>query len=168
MKKYLPFLLLLLLAACQKPKEKSPATAKNKFQDETLRRIYTFQDERNTVQLLPFLKDANPTYRETTALAFASVQDKTAVPQVAALLEDPEPKVRKAAAYALGQTADAAAEDYLIAVLNKETNKSTRAEMLEALGKVSTPKGVEILTNYDTTDSVFQAGQAWGLYQAGL
>lgn len=169
MKKYLPLLFLLILAfSCQKPKGKSQPTAKNKFHDETQRRIYTFQDERNTAQLLPYLKDAKPANRETAALAFASVQDKTAIPQVAALLEDLEASVRKAAAYALGQTADAAAEAFLIAVLNKETDKPTRAEMLEALGKVSTEKGLETLTNYDTPDSVFQAGQAWGLYRAQL
>jgi len=167
MKKLLPLLLIVLIWACQKPAEKSPA-AKNKFQDETLRAIYTFQDARNSAQLLPYLTNANPTYRETAALAFASIQDKTAVPQLVALLEDPEPKVRKAAAYALGQTGDAAAEDPIIAVLNKETDKPTRAEMMEALGKVSTEKGISVLANYDTPDSVFQAGQAWGLYRAAL
>ena len=103
MKKYLPLLLVFLISACQKPKQKSPA-AQNKFQDETLRSIYTSQDARNTAQLLPYLTNSNPTYRETAALAFASIQDKTTVQQVAALLEDPDPKVRKAAAYALGQS----------------------------------------------------------------
>ncbi len=167
MKKYLPVLFLLLLAGCQKPKQKSQV-ATNKFQDQTLRTIYTFQDERNTAQLLPYLKDANPTYREAAASAFGSVQDKTAVPQLAALLEDPEAKVRQAAAYALGQTGDAVAEDLIIAVLNKETNKPARAEMFEALGKVATEKGISMLTTYDTPDPDFQTGQAWGLYRAAL
>lgn len=167
MKKCLFLLLPLVLFGCRQPSQKSPA-ALNKFHDETLRTLYTLQDERNTAQLLPYFKHQNALYRETAALAFASVQDRTAIPNLATLLEDPEDRVRKAAAYALGQTADSTAENFLIAVLNRETDKTTRAQMFEALGKVATKIGVEVLTRYDTPDSVFQAGQAWGLYRAQL
>ncbi|HSI91526.1 MAG TPA: HEAT repeat domain-containing protein, partial [Adhaeribacter sp.] len=105
-------LLMLLLFSCRKPGITS-SPARNKFHDPALRTIYTLQDERNTAQLLPFLKASDPVHRELAATAFASLQEKTAVPQLTDLLTDPVANVRKAAAYALGQTADAAAENAL-------------------------------------------------------
>ncbi|HSI91573.1 MAG TPA: peptidylprolyl isomerase, partial [Adhaeribacter sp.] len=102
------------------------------------------------------------------ATAFASLQEKTAVPQLTALLTDPVANVRKAAAYALGQTADAAAENALLTAIDQESDRPARAEMFEALGKVATGKGLAILTNFDTSDSLIKAGQAWALYRAQL
>jgi cyclophilin family peptidyl-prolyl cis-trans isomerase/HEAT repeat protein len=166
MKKHFRMGLLLLLVACQKPASRS--TSNNPFSDEKLRRIYTLQDERNTTELIPYLKDPNVTYRATAATAFASVQDKNSIAQLSELLSDPEPEVRKNAAYALGQIADAAAENALLSAIDKEIEKPVRAEMFEALGKCGSEKGLAVLTYFDTPDTTIQAGQAWGLYRAQL
>lgn len=162
---------LVALTGCQYlPLQRAavPAAPTNKFSDDTLRKIYTLQDERNTTELLPFLSHSTPQYRTETALAFASVQDSLAVPALVTLLADTAVAVRRAAAYALGQTGTAQAEQDLIAHLQQEQNPAVQAVLLEALGKVATPKGAVFLNSYMPPNPVAKTGQAWGLYRAGL
>jgi cyclophilin family peptidyl-prolyl cis-trans isomerase len=160
---------LLLLSACQYLPQKSEQPAGlNKFSDEQLQRIYTLQDERKTAELLPYLQHGKHTYRQESALAFASVQDTLAIPQLLSLLTDTSSVVRSAAAYAVGQIGNKKAEEALIRHINQETRPQVQAELLEALGKVATPAGVNFLATYKAPNPVALGGQAWGLYRAGL
>ncbi|GAA4313876.1 peptidylprolyl isomerase [Nibribacter koreensis] len=156
---------LLLASACQQPGQESGGT--NKFSDATLRKIYTLQDERKTQELLTFLQRPEAMYRREAALAFGSVQDSTALQPLAALLQDPDQEVRKAAAYALGQIGSSTAETPLIAAYGSEKDPATRAEFLEAWGKVATQKGLDMMAMISTSQPQLQTGQAWGLYRAG-
>ena len=159
------------LSACQHlplRRAKAPEATINKFSDDTLRRLYTLQDERNTTELLPYLSHPATQYRTEAALAFASVQDTLAVPALLHLLADSAVAVRRAAAYALGQTGSARAEQELIQALKDEQNPAAQAALLEALGKVATPAGATFLNSYIPPNPTAKTGQAWGLYRAGL
>jgi len=164
-KYFVSLLFLFLAAACQRPFQKNESAPVNKFSNPEIRAIYTLQDERKATALLPYLSHKKPVYRAEAALAFASVQDIKAIPGLIKLLKDKDLSVRKAAAFALGQLNEAVAELGLLEALPLETNPTVKAEMLEALGKCATQKGLDFLTNFTTTDLVTKAGQAWGLYR---
>ncbi|WP_460879889.1 HEAT repeat domain-containing protein [Pontibacter rugosus] len=172
MKPYHTWLLALgTLASCQYLPLRQSATpaspSANKFCDTTLQHIYTLQDKRNTTELLPYLNHTSTAYRKQAALAFASVQDTLAIPSLQTLLSDPEINVREASAYALGQIGHSKAEDALIRHVQQEQNPEVQAELLEALGKVATTKGVDFLAKYKAPNLTALGGQAWGLYRAG-
>ena len=101
----LVFLCFFLASGCSNlsPDEMSPAS---KFDDPMFRQIADFQDARNTYELLSFLSDDNPKYREEAAKAFGSIQDSVALPMLYELLSDETAAVKIAAAYAIGQTKD--------------------------------------------------------------
>ena len=164
MKYFVLLLFLFVAAACQRPLQKDAAVPVNKFSDPEIRAIYTWQDERKTTALLPFLTHQNPVYRAEAALALASVQDKISLSALTNSLTDKAAAVRKAAAYALGQIGEAA-EPGLLTHLPLETVPTVKAEMLEALGKCASQKGLDFLTSFITTDQIIKAGQAWGLYR---
>lgn len=159
------------ISACvSRPPAAAPPTG-NKFTDSVLRQIATAQDERATPALLPFLDRPEGKYRREAALAFASVQDKAATADLSAHLTDADLTVRRAAAYALGQTADSTAENALRQRITAEADPTARRYVLEALGKCTSRAGLAALTKLPAnlaTDTAVLAGQAWGLYRAGL
>ncbi|MBF9143468.1 peptidylprolyl isomerase [Hymenobacter properus] len=160
--------LLLLLAACARTPRPS-ANLANKYHDATIRQIGTAQDERNTPALLPFLSNANPSYRREAALAFASVQAPAAVPGLLPLLRDADPEVRRAAAYALGQIGDSTAVDTLRVRVLKENDPVVRRYVHEALGRTVTRHSLPELWRVETlTDTARAAALAWGLNRAAL
>ena len=143
----------------------------NLFADSTLRRIATLQDERRTAALLNYLGSPESRYRQRAALAFASVQDPAATPVLRVHLGDRAADVRRAVAYALGQTADTTAETALRQRLSSESDPLVRRYVLEALGRCTSRAGLAALTRLPTAlaaDTAALAGQAWGLYRAGL
>jgi cyclophilin family peptidyl-prolyl cis-trans isomerase/HEAT repeat protein len=160
--------LLLLAAACARTPRPSADLA-NKYHDATIRQIGTAQDERNTAVLLPFLTNANPTYRREAALALASVQAPAAVPGLLPLLRDADPSVRRAAAYALGQTGDSTAVDSLRVRVLKETDGQVRRYVHEALGRTVTRHSLPELWRVEVlTDTSRATALAWGLSRAAL
>ncbi|PVY43280.1 peptidylprolyl isomerase [Pontibacter virosus] len=176
MKKSYTFLLAFAaFAACRQQPQQSMAVATdtppqhiNKFSDATLRELYTLQDERKTAELLNFLNHPKPQYRREAALAFASVQDTLAIPQLLTSLSDTSTSIRMAAAYALGQIGHKKAQQPIIRHLQQEQRPTVQAEALEALGKLADSGGLNFLVNYQAANETAQAGQAWGLYRAGL
>lgn len=176
MKKSYTFLFALAaFAACrQQPQQSMTATTDtpsqhiNKFSDATLRELYTLQDERKTAELLNFLNHPKPQYRREAALAFASVQDTLAIPQLLTSLSDTSAAIRTASAYALGQIGHKKAQQAMIRHLQQEQRPAVQAEVLEALGKLADSGGLNFLVNYQAANETAQAGQAWGLYRAGL
>ncbi|WP_299819493.1 peptidylprolyl isomerase [uncultured Pontibacter sp.] len=169
MRKYYSLAITFLaLASCRQLPQHTPELTVNKFSDTNLQKIYTVQDERKTQELQPYLHHNKPAYRTQAALAFASVQDTVAIPDLLGLLSDTTTAVRKAAAYALGQVGHRKAEDGLIKHMPHEGKPEIQATLLEAIGKVAGPAGADYLANYNATSEVALAGQAWGLYRAGL
>jgi cyclophilin family peptidyl-prolyl cis-trans isomerase/HEAT repeat protein len=159
--KKLIFLLIALLSI-------SYVFSQNRFDDRTLKEIYDFQDWRSSNELVNFLGNPNPAYREAAALAFASVQDTAAVDYLTALLTDSHAPVRQAAAYALGQTANASAEKKIMQVLANEPNNSVKCYLLEALGRCATAEGLAYLAKTDFRNDSLNLGVGRGLYRAGL
>ena len=160
--------LLLLLAACART-PRSSADLNNKYHDATIRQIGMAQDERNSAALLPFLTNANPTYRREAALALASVQAPAAVPGLLPLLRDAEPSVRRAAAYALGQIGDSTIVDSLRMRVLEEKDGQVRRYVHEALGRTVTRRSLPELWRVETlTDTARAAALAWGLSRAAL
>ncbi|WP_299987211.1 peptidylprolyl isomerase [uncultured Pontibacter sp.] len=176
MKKSYTFLLALsLFASCQQqPQQSAPLAADtqqqgiNKFADPNLRKIYTLQDERKTAELLNFLNHPTLQYRQEAALTFASVQDTLAIPQLLTSLSDTSAAMRVASAYALGQIGHKKAQQAMIRHLQQEQRPAVQAEVLEALGKLADSGGLNFLVNYQAANETAEAGQAWGLYRAGL
>jgi cyclophilin family peptidyl-prolyl cis-trans isomerase/HEAT repeat protein len=159
---------LLLAAACARTPRPSADLA-NKYHDATIRQIGTAQDERNTGAILPFLTNANPTYRREAALALASVQAPAAVPGLLPLLRDADPSVRRAAAYALGQTGDSTAVDSLRVRVLKESDGTVRRYVHEALGRTVTRHSLPELWRVEIlNDTSRAAALAWGLSRAAL
>lgn len=159
---------VLLLAACARTPRPSADLA-NKYHDATIRQIGTAQDERNTAAILPFLTNANPTYRREAALALASVQAPAAVPGLLPLLRDADPSVRRAAAYALGQTGDSTAVDSLRVRVLKEADGTVRRYVHEALGRTVTRRSLPELWRVEVlNDTSRAAALAWGLSRAAL
>ncbi|MDX5418964.1 MAG: peptidylprolyl isomerase [Hymenobacteraceae bacterium] len=170
-KSYTLLLALAALAGCQQQPQQSqePAPqALNKFSDATLQQLYTLQDERKTAELLTFLNHPKAQYRQEAAIAFASVQDTLAIPQLLSTLSDTTTGIRVAVAYALGQTGHKKAQSAIIRHMNQEQRPEVQAELLEALGKLGDATGVAYLANYKAPNEIALAGQAWGLYRAGL
>ncbi|MCU0288038.1 MAG: HEAT repeat domain-containing protein [Acidobacteria bacterium] len=132
-------LVIILVTACHSYPEK------NIFYDKNLQQIYNLQNQRDTTNLLPYLKNENPIYRQKAATAFASVQDPAAVKPLAALFDDPVEDVRFASAYALGQTGDKSAEPVLMKIYQTENSIPVKETILEALGKCGTPEGLAFL-----------------------
>ncbi|MCP5053311.1 MAG: hypothetical protein GY940_39465 [bacterium] len=151
--------------------EGEPA-AKNIFHDKVLQTIYTLQNRRDAEGLKPYFSHQNPGYRKAAATAFASVQDAAGVEPLAALLTDPVEAVRSAAAYALGQTRDNTAEPLLIKAYGNETSVPVKRDILEAIGKCGTKKGLTFITGLDlkgeNPSSELFIGQAWGIYRFAL
>jgi cyclophilin family peptidyl-prolyl cis-trans isomerase/HEAT repeat protein len=170
-KSYTLLLALTAFTACRQQPQQSPAPAAqagiNKFSDPTLQQLYTLQDERKTVELLPFLNHPKALIRQEAAIAFASVQDTLAIPQLLTSLSDTTTGVRVAVAYALGQTGHKKAQEAVIRHLKQERPPEVQAELLEALGKLADAAGVAYLSNYQAHNPTALAGQAWGLYRAG-
>lgn len=161
--KYIIILLVcFMLLGCGKDK--------NIYLDEVMQQIYTLQDERSGEPLLVFLKDKNPKYRRAAALAFASVQDKAAVKPLADLLSDENEDVRAAAAYSLGQTGEKAAEPLLMKAFETEESSIVKRDILEALGKCGTKKGLDFITGikFRTREEQLLIGQARGIYRFAL
>lgn len=154
----------------EEPGEKSKILQENIFQDQTLRQIYTLQNQRDANGLLVYLKDKNPGYREAAALAFASVQSPSAIEPLSALLVDESKAVRCAAAYALGQVKDKKAEPLLIKAYETESSPKVKKTILEAIGKCSTEKGLSFIIElkFDNNRPLLLEGQAWGIYRSGL
>lgn len=156
-------LFLTLIWSCSQDQ-----AAKNKFQDETLIKIYDLKDKRDTQGLTAFLYHENENYRAEAALAFGSIQDTLILIDLYDLLGDPVEKVRLAAAYSIGQTRQMTSKERLKKQLENETSEIVRHELLIAYGKCTNSSGLDYLTDYDKSDDTTIKGQAWGLYQAGL
>lgn len=139
----------------------------NKFADDSLRLIYTYQDDRNTAALLPYLKHQNTTYLLAATQAFASVQDTTALQSLAALLTHAEAPIREAAAYAIGQIGSISVSQKLIETLEQETEEAVKIKLLEAIGKCASPSSIKFLATF-YGDKNLAYGVALGLFRGLL
>jgi cyclophilin family peptidyl-prolyl cis-trans isomerase len=149
---------------------KGPEKEVNIFSDEVMQKIYTLQDERNTGKLFDYFQNDNSKYRRAAALAFASIRDTAAVLPLAALLADKKEDVRAAAAYSLGQAGDKSAESFLMKAFAKEKSAVVKRDILEAIGKCGTKKGLDFITSmkFRTREDLLLIGQARGIFRFGL
>jgi len=137
----------------------------NIYEDEILQNIYSLQNERNSQKLLKYLNNEYPEYRKAGILAFASLQDSSAILPISVLFDDTDEDVRLEVAYTLGQIGHISAENILIKAYETEKSNKVKKEILEAIGKCGSEKGLLFITTLEIpeTDYVLLAGQAWGL-----
>lgn len=138
--------------------------------DPMTRRIYDLQNARQTDSLLHYLGNTNPNYRYLAARAFSSFPELSPVvtDSLAGLLQDRYELVRSAAAFSLGQSgreevAAQLAQSFDTLGIMPEYN----AAALAAVGKTGSEEYLEHLTKistYRASDTLLQAGQAWGLF----
>jgi cyclophilin family peptidyl-prolyl cis-trans isomerase/HEAT repeat protein len=151
--------------AANPDKKNKPA---GKFQNSTIRQIYTYQNERNTKGLVRLLRSKKAMYRKEAALALGSVQDTNAIRPLVALLYNKEFEVRAAAAYALGQIGSTEVESKLIEASVKEKNPTVLSALFHAIGKCSTERGLHYLETQHSEFEEVHAATIRGLYNAGL
>ncbi|UCH95584.1 MAG: peptidylprolyl isomerase [Candidatus Aminicenantes bacterium] len=150
--------------------EKAASVQGNMFQDKTLQRIYTLQNQRDASGLRVYLQDKHAQYRKAAAIGFASLQAPEAIEPLAALLSDGRETVRSAAAYALGQLKNKKAEPLLINAYTSESSPKVKKDILEAIGKCGTRNGLSFITGLeiDKNQPLLLTGQAWGIYRFAL
>lgn len=136
------------------------------FDDPSVVRIFSLQDERNTRALIPFLRAKKAEHRTLAAYAFASIRDTAALPYLyLSLLAEKEIEPRRAAAYAIGQTGDSNSVKQLIEGFKAETSKASQAVILEAMGKCGGTTALNFLVNFETQDAELNTGKAQGLFR---
>lgn len=143
---------------------------KNIFEDETLQKIYTWQDERRVEPLVEYFDHERAVYRRAAALACASIQESRTVEPLSRLLSDADEGVRQAAAYALGQVGEGAAEPVLMRAFAGEKAAPVQRYILEAVGRCGTQAGLSFLSGlkFSGAEEGCSEGQAMGLYRLAL
>ncbi|MCC6600127.1 MAG: HEAT repeat domain-containing protein [Crocinitomicaceae bacterium] len=99
-------------------------------------RIRQMQQERNAQAIIPYLSSKIDKYRETAALAMASIQNTSTCIYLTPLLGDLLSQVRIAAGYALGQYGNSSAKKTLCEKANSENGSVVIATFLESIGKL--------------------------------
>ncbi|HET9252651.1 MAG TPA: HEAT repeat domain-containing protein, partial [Candidatus Eisenbacteria bacterium] len=104
-------------------------------QRERLRDMLAREGNRDTTDLARWLaEDAAPPMRAAAARSLGRIQNRGSVPALVRALSDPAPAVRREAAFALGLVADTTAGPALARRIDVETDPSTRAVLVAALG----------------------------------
>jgi cyclophilin family peptidyl-prolyl cis-trans isomerase/HEAT repeat protein len=167
MKKILLFVCTLIFCACEGWLEKEEKEVLI-YQEEEIRKIYEFQNQRNSEALWAYLSHEKALYRKVAAQAFGSVQDSSSLDTLMVLLNDEHELVRKAAAFAIGQIANHKAEGGLVYAVQKEEFASVKATIFEAIGKCSSTSGLHFLVSVNEENGVLNLGISKGLYFAGV
>lgn len=140
----------------------------NKFSNDVLIEIATYQDRRLGDSVYHYLNSKDPRIRSAAALAFGSIQDTAASTSLGnLLLEDKVADVRENAAFALGQTPCIASVNALIPAL-EDSDSQVVCEVLESLGKTLPENDINVLKTYTPTDSMTREGLAWAFYRLGI
>jgi len=163
-------LLVIFFSSC-KQQQNTDSLDEISVNSTDFQEITTLQDKRATRELMALFSDSSPTRRYLAAAAFGSNLDTTAIPELSKLLGDPSDKVREAAAYSLGQLKSKNAVGPMLRVFANEPSREVQAAMLEAIGKIGTPKELEHLSNvesYRMTDTLLLLGLSKGLYRFGI
>ncbi len=160
-------------SSCIPPDHNQKVDIKIDLKDETVQKIYNFQNLRQTDSLISYFDNPNASYRYISAMAFASNQDEKSIAKLASLLEDPIQQVREAAAYSIGQIGGENAESILLKGFDKNdtlfVNQNFNKAVLEAIGKcgsINTLKYIGI-ADYEGRDTL-EEGQALALYRFAL
>ncbi len=164
----------IILYSCVPVQEEVITEVELTTSDQTLQKIYDFQDKGTVDSLYTYFSHPNPGYRYASAMAFASIQDSFALKRLDPLLRDPNEDVRIAAAYAIGQIGHKSGEALLINNFARDTlhqwdnyNKA----VLEAVGKIGSKKALGFMSqigDYKLTDTLLLLGQAQSIYRFGL
>jgi cyclophilin family peptidyl-prolyl cis-trans isomerase/HEAT repeat protein len=164
------YLSIVLLCAVMVGVTGTVAAAENIFQDKVLRQVYTLQNARDAEGLKVYLTDKNPVYRRAAALAYASIQAPGSVDILAQFMKDEDEAVRAAAAYAMGQVGNKTAENILIDSFAIEQSIGVKRNILEAIGKCGSEKGLAFIVNLgiEKNPPELLTGQALGIYRFAL
>ncbi len=139
----------------------------NKFSDPVIREIHDLADRRDSLALLPFLRDSNPNYRGEALMCFGSVQSIGLIDSIAPALNSDFNGIRIAAAFALGQTFHTKAVPYILSAIERDTVKLVKGMLFDALGKCGEESHLQWLAaqNVDFQES---EGQAQGILRFAL
>lgn len=139
----------------------------NQFHDASVLEIHRLQDERNSKQLLPFLRAKSPAHRELAAIAYGSIRDTAARRfLLITLFTDQVPQVRSAAAYAIGQLYDSSSAVELMRALRLEIIVGVQRTIMEALGKSADAAVVQFFDAFDGEQEELKEGHAMGMFRS--
>ena len=172
---FLILVVSILIYSCVPVQEEVITDVELDNTDKILQKIYDFQDKGMVDSLYVYFGHADPTYRYSSAMAFASIQDSNALSKIYPLLKDNNQDVRTAAAYAIGQIGHPSGETLLFNNFERSDSlkqwQESNSAILEAVGKCGTEKALDHLSKiatYDLNDTLLLLGQARGLYRFGL
>lgn len=170
-------LLLLTLASCYPPAEPVYEGVVVDLNEETARRVYDHQNNRQTDSLLHYLGSNNASLRYLAARAFASypVAPEGVVDSLIRRLNDYNADVRTVAAYAVGQLGEERHADSLAFAFDTTgTLREYNAAVIASVGKTGSARHLKQLTDvttYETNnttgrpiDTLLSAAQAWGIF----
>ena len=132
-----------------------------------LQRVVDLQVERNGPALRNLLGDPDSLVRARAALALASVQNPDAGSALVPLLRDEAAGVRRDAAFALGQLTEPRFAPALLGALETEQDPTTRARILEAVGKLGDERALESLLSLDLPEQE-EAARALAVSRMGI
>lgn len=106
----------------------------------------------NPAEMLPRLKDPDPSQRMLAARAFCELQEPNAIADLINLLQDICPLIRVSAAYALGRNTSPDAVTALIELLGRDWSGYVRKGIVWALGNGNDRRAVKPLIHALRTD----------------
>jgi len=137
--------IVLLFSACN---------SFNKFENDAIRQVQNFADERKADAVLTYFNHENWKVREQAAMAFGSLHDSLGIESLLKLAEsDKSSEVRAAAAFALGQYKMRGLRNIIFRLLNDEADKMVKREIIIAVGRSF---GADILTNKITSADKYE------------
>ncbi|UZR93997.1 peptidylprolyl isomerase [Chondrinema litorale] len=156
--------------SCKEQESLTDIDWKNKFNDEELRKIYHYKDQRDSQQLSQYLSNINSEYREEAAFAYGSVQDTSVIKDLGSLvINDTSLAVKNAAAFSLGQTRSDLALPYIISAIEDINEPKVISTTLKAYGKCAyTEESLNYLAEVLERLPDEKEPLMWAYYYAGL
>ncbi len=143
----------------------------NIFNDnKTIQNIYSLGNQANTKELLKYLSNDTIDYKLASIFTLASLGDSSVVMSLTTLLNDPDKQIREEVAFTLGIIGSSSAENFLIEAYSSESNNKVKKNILEALGRCGTSKGLSFISslNLSTQQKDVLIGQSWGLIRLAI
>jgi len=147
---------VLLFSAC---------SSANKFENDDIRIVQSFADERKADAVLTFFNHEDSNVREQAAMAFGSLHDSLGIESLLKLAEfDKSSEVRAAAAFALGQYKMRGLRNIILRLMNEETDEMVKRELIIAVGR---SLGADILIKMiDSADDYEKESLSEGVFYA--
>ena len=173
---FLTGFVILLMHSCVPPSNKEvKGDPVQDFNQELVKKIYSFQDAQRLDSLKLFLESSDPMARFCATKALGSFITKEATPLIRKRLQDSVFEIRAEAAYVAGQSGDTTLAADLLGVfesdMTKEVDHLLNLHILEAIGKIGPKSYLSFLAQAEPYDKKYEqlnTGRALAFYHYAL